>query len=533
MKTSEKRIRDLLDQRILILDGAMGSMVQRYGLGEADFRGARFRDHAHDLKGNNDLLVLTRPDVIQEIHESYLAAGADIIETNTFSSTSIAQADYALEHAVLDMNVAAAQLARAAADKFTARDPSRPRFVAGAIGPLNRLLSMSPSVNDPAMRTVTFEEVRRAYVEQIRGLIDGGVDLLLAETVTDTLNVKACVVALEEVFAEKGVRLPVMISLTIVDQSGRTLSGQTVDAFWASIAHAKPLSVGINCSLGAKEMRPYLVDLAKVAECRISCYPNAGLPNAFGEYDQDPATMSSLVGEFAAAGLVNVLGGCCGTTPDHIAAVAKAVGALAPRPEPKEARPYTVYTGLERLEVLPDTNFLMIGERTNVTGSAKFAELVKAGDFTSATAVALEQVRNGANILDVNMDEGMLDGVVAMTTFLNILATEPEVARVPFMIDSSKWEVIEAGLRCVQGKAIVNSISLKEGEADFLKKAALVRKYGAAAVVMAFDEVGQADNTPRRLEICERAYKLLTEKAGFEAKDIIFDPNVLAIATGL
>ncbi|MBL0193934.1 MAG: methionine synthase [Myxococcales bacterium] len=533
MKTSEKRIRDLLDQRILILDGAMGSMVQRYGLGEADFRGARFRDHAHDLKGNNDLLVLTRPDVIQEIHESYLAAGADIIETNTFSSTSIAQADYALEHAVLDMNVAAAQLARAAADKFTARDPSRPRFVAGAIGPLNRLLSMSPSVNDPAMRTVTFEEVRRAYVEQIRGLIDGGVDLLLAETVTDTLNVKACVVALEEVFAEKGVRLPVMISLTIVDQSGRTLSGQTVDAFWASIAHAKPLSVGINCSLGAKEMRPYLVDLAKVAECRISCYPNAGLPNAFGEYDQDPATMSSLVGEFAAAGLVNVLGGCCGTTPDHIAAVAKAVGALAPRPEPKEARPYTVYTGLERLEVLPDTNFLMIGERTNVTGSAKFAELVKAGDFTSATAVALEQVRNGANILDVNMDEGMLDGVVAMTTFLNILATEPEVARVPFMIDSSKWEVIEAGLRCVQGKAIVNSISLKEGEADFLKKAALVRRYGAAAVVMAFDEVGQADNTPRRLEICERAYKLLTEKAGFAAKDIIFDPNVLAIATGL
>jgi len=533
VKTSEKTIRDLLDQRILVLDGAMGSMVQRYGLGEADFRGARFRDHAHDLKGNNDLLVLTRPDVIQEIHESYLAAGADIIETNTFSSTSIAQADYALEHAVLDMNVAAAQLARAAADKYTKQDPSKPRFVAGAIGPLNRLLSMSPSVNDPAMRTVTFEQVRRAYAEQIRGLIDGGVDLLLAETVTDTLNVKACVVALEEVFAERGVRLPVMISLTIVDQSGRTLSGQTVDAFWASIAHAKPLSVGINCSLGAQEMRPYLVELAKIAECRISCYPNAGLPNAFGEYDQDPATMSSLVGEFAAAGLVNVLGGCCGTTPDHIAAVAKAVGGLAPRPEPKESRPYTVYTGLERLEVLPDTNFLMIGERTNVTGSAKFAELVKAGDFTSATAVALEQVRNGANILDVNMDEGMLDGVAAMTTFLNILATEPEVARVPFMIDSSKWEVIEAGLRCVQGKAIVNSISLKEGEADFLAKAARVRKYGAAAVVMAFDEVGQADNTPRRLEICERAYKLLTEKAGFDPKDIIFDPNVLAIATGL
>ena len=523
----------LFDERILVLDGAMGSMVQRFTLGEAEFRGARFKDHDHDVRGDNDLLVLTRPDVIREIHDRYLEAGADIIETNTFNATSIAQADYHLEHVVHEINVEAARIAREAAAAAAARTPGKPRFVAGALGPMNRTLSISPRVNDPSFRAVSFDEVRMSYAEQIRGLVEGGVDLLLAETVFDTLNLKACLVAMEEIFAEVGRRLPVMISVTIADKSGRTLSGQVVEAFWTSIAHAKPLAVGLNCGLGATEIRPYLVELSKVADCRILCYPNAGLPNAMGEYDEAPETTGGLLKEFAEAGLVNILGGCCGTTPDHIRAIAGGVSSLAPRPLPTEPSPYSVFSGLERLEIRPDTTFLMIGERTNVTGSARFAELVKKGDYNTATEVALDQVRSGANILDVNMDEGMLDGAQAMTTFLNILATEPEVARVPIMIDSSKWEVIVAGLKCVQGKGIVNSISLKEGEDDFLKKAATIKRYGAGVVVMAFDETGQADTTPRRLEICERAYGLLTGKAGFDPGDIIFDPNVLAVATGL
>jgi 5-methyltetrahydrofolate--homocysteine methyltransferase len=525
----------LLAERILVLDGAMGTMLQRHKLGEADFRGERFKSHPKDLKGNSDLLVLTRPDVVQSIHEAYFEAGADIVETNTFTATSIAQADYDLESAVLDINVAAARIARAAADKFSDRTPKQPRFVAGSIGPLNRTLSLSPKVEDASFRAVTFDQVRDAYAEQIRGLCEGGVDLLLAETVFDTLNLKACIVAIEETFAKLGRRLPVMLSVTITDKSGRTLSGQLIDAFWTSVAHAKPLTVGVNCALGAVEMRPYIAELAKLAPAFVSCYPNAGLPNAFGEYDEKPETTGALLGELAKAGFVNVVGGCCGTTPDHIRAVAQAVRGLAPRARPAlEAGPQlTRLSGLEQLTIRPDSNFQMIGERTNVTGSAKFAELIKRGDYVAATHVALDQVRGGANILDVNMDEGMLDGEAAMATFLNIIATEPEIARIPIMIDSSKWSILEVGLKHTQGKSIVNSISLKEGEEDFLRKAREVRKYGAGVVVMAFDETGQADTVARKVEICARAYELLTEKVGFPAEDIVFDPNVLAIATGI
>jgi 5-methyltetrahydrofolate--homocysteine methyltransferase len=528
-----QQLSQLLSERILVLDGAMGTMIQRYELGEADYRGQRFKDHAQDLKGNSDLLVLTRPDVVREIHEAYLDAGADIIETNTFTSTRIAQADYQLEHVCYDLNVAAARVARDAVERVKKRDPSRPRFVAGAIGPLNRTLSLSPKVNDPSFRAVTFDEVYAAYAEQIRGLMDGGVDLLLAETVFDTLNLKACIVAMEDVFAERGVRLPVMISVTITDRSGRTLSGQLIDAFWTSIAHAKPLTVGINCSLGAREMRPYLAELAKIAPSYISCYPNAGLPNAFGEYDEKPEMTGGLLAEFARSGFVNVVGGCCGTTPDHIRAVAKAVAALPPRKRPEQEERFTQFSGLEVLTLRPDSNFTMIGERTNVTGSAKFAELIKKDDYQKAVEVALDQVRGGANVLDVNMDEGMLDGEAAMAKFLNIIATEPEIARLPIMVDSSKWNILEVGLKHTQGKSIVNSISLKEGEEDFLKKAREIRKYGAGVVVMAFDEKGQADTVARKVEICTRAYELLTKKVGFPPEDIIFDPNVLAIATGI
>jgi 5-methyltetrahydrofolate--homocysteine methyltransferase len=521
----------------------MGTMIQRRKLQEADFRGSRFADHSHELKGNNDLLVLTRPDVILDIHREYLEAGADIIETNTFSSQAISQADYALEAFSYELNLEGATLARKAADEFSARTPDRPRFVAGSMGPTNRTLSISPDVNDPSARAVTFDQMRDAYREQVRGLLDGGSDVLLIETITDTLNTKAALVACELEFERAGRRIPVMISVTITDRSGRTLSGQTVDAFWTSIAHAKPFSVGINCALGARDMAPYIEELANVATCRISCYPNAGLPNAFGAYDELPAETSSLLLDMARRGLVNIVGGCCGTTPDHIAAIAAAVKGLPPRvagsgQQPAGSQPpagsrQLVLSGLERLTVRPDSNFQMIGERTNVTGSAKFMRLIKAGDYASAVQVALDQVRGGANILDVNMDEGMLDSERAMTTFLNYLATEPEVARVPFMVDSSKWSVIEAGLKCVQGKPVVNSISLKEGEADFLAKAKLVRQYGAAVVVMAFDEKGQAETVERKVAICQRAYRLLTETAGFDPSDIIFDPNILAIATGI
>jgi len=533
MTTARHPLEEAFARRILVLDGAMGTMIQQRGLVEKDFRGERFADHPHDLKGDNDVLCLTRPDVIRAIHDAYLEAGADIIETNTFNSTSIAQADYRLEHAVYDINLAAARIAREAADAMTARTPDRPRFVAGAIGPMNRTLSISPKVNDPAFRAVSFDEVKESYKEQIRALLDGGVDALLAETVFDTLNLKACIVALEETWDEGRARVPLMLSVTITDKSGRTLSGQTVEAFWASVAHARPLSVGINCALGATEMRPFLAELAEAANVYVTCYPNAGLPNAFGGYDERPEDTAHHLAGFAKDNLVNLVGGCCGTTPAHIAAIAKEVAALPPRHFERAPFSYTRYSGLEPLVIRPETNFIMIGERTNVTGSAKFAELVKKGDYATATQVAAEQVRNGANIVDVNMDEGMLDGVEAMTTFLHILAGEPEVARVPIMIDSSKWSVLEAGLKCVQGKAIVNSISLKEGEADFLDKARTIRRYGAGAVVMAFDEKGQADNTPRRVEICTRAYRLLVEKAGFDPHDIIFDPNVLAVATGI
>ena len=529
----------LLRDRILVLDGAMGTMVQRHGLTEADFRGERFAGHPRDLKGDNDLLVLTRPDVIGGIHHAYLEAGADIIETSTFNGTAIAQADYGLEHAVYDINVAAARLACEAARAWTARTPDRPRFVAGAIGPTNRTLSLSPDVNNPAFRAVTFQQVRNAYAEQVRGLLDGGCDLLLVETIFDTLNAKAALVAIEDVFDARGARVPIQISVTITDRSGRTLSGQTVEAFWVSIAHARPFSVGINCALGAREMRPFLADLARAATTRVSCYPNAGLPNAFGQYDEAPSETAALLREFAEAGFVDIVGGCCGTTPDHIRAIADAVAGIRPR----SARPpaqaggapgrYSRYAGLEVFTIRPDSNFTMIGERTNVSGSARFRRLVKDGQFAEAAAVALDQVRGGANIIDVNMDEGLLDAEHAMREFLHFIATEPEIARVPVMIDSSKWPVIEAGLQAIQGKGLVNSISLKEGEADFLQKARLIRRYGAAVVVMAFDETGQADTVERKVRILQRAYGLLTRDAGFDPADIVLDPNVLAIGTGL
>jgi 5-methyltetrahydrofolate--homocysteine methyltransferase len=538
----------LLDRRILLLDGAMGTMIQRYKLTDADFRGERFKDHPKDLKGNSDLLVLTRPDVIGAIHREYLAAGADIIETNTFTSTAIGQADYGLEALAFELNLAGARVAREAADEWTAKTPDRRRFVAGSIGPMNRTLSISPDVNNPAFRGMTFDEARAAYEDQVRGLLGGGVDLLLVETIFDTLNSKAAIAAIEQVFEERGARVPVIISVTVTDRSGRTLSGQTLDAFYVSIRHANPFAVGINCALGAREMRPHLEELARLAESYVLCYPNAGLPNAFGEYDQLPAETGDLLRDFAVSGFVNILGGCCGTTPDHIKAVGTAIeglkgrevrlkptgdARLKPRAPGATDEAYTQFSGLETLTLRPDSNFQMIGERTNVTGSSKFARLIKAGDIAGAVHVAAEQVRNGANLIDVNMDEGMLDSEQAMTTFLSYIATEPEIARVPVMIDSSKWTVIEAGLKCVQGKSVVNSISMKEGEEDFLHKAKLVHRYGAGVVVMAFDEVGQADTIQRKVDICKRAYKLLTEKAGFDPHDIIFDPNILAIATGL
>ncbi len=518
--------------RILILDGAMGTLIQGYQLGEDDFRGELLRDHPSPLQGNMDLLALTRPDVIAEVHDAFLAAGADVICTDTFTATSIAQADYDTQGLVRDINVAAARIARQVADRWTEREPGRPRFVAGSVGPLNRTLSISPDVDDAAKRSVTFDQVRDAYIEQVRALIEGGVDIILLETIFDTLNAKAGIVAVRETFAEMDVDLPLMISVTITDRSGRTLSGQTVEAFWASVAHAEPFSVGINCALGAGEMRPFLEALADVAPVLISCHPNAGLPNAFGGYDEKPAETSKELGEFGRSGMLNIVGGCCGTTPEHIHAIAHAVESVPPRraPEPDHL---TRFAGLEPFAIFPGSSFTMIGERTNVTGSRRFAKLILEGDYTTALEVAADQVRNGANIIDVNMDEGMLDSEQAMTTFLNMIATEPEIAQVPIMIDSSKWSVIEAGLKCVQGKGIVNSISLKEGEQDFLDKARLVRRYGAGCVVMCFDETGQADSTERRVAIAERAYRLLVDQAGMPSEDIIIDPNVLAVATGL
>ncbi len=531
MTTVRQQLSALLGERILLLDGAMGTMIQRHGLEEDAFRGERFKDHPGDLKGNNDLLCLTQPGIIRSVHRAYLEAGADIVETNTFSSTSIAQSDYSLEGIVYDLNVAAARLAKEAADQV-GNDTGRPRFVAGAIGPMNRTLSISPDVNDPAFRAVQFDQVKAAYQEQVKGLLDGGVDVLLVETIFDTLNSKAALLAIEDETRARAVDVPVIISATITDRSGRTLSGQTIDAFWHSIAHAKPILVGLNCALGAQDMRPYVESLAGIADTYVSCYPNAGLPNAFGEYDEQPQDTAGLLREFAQSGFVNLVGGCCGTSPDHIQAIGAAMRDVEPRKLPTKDG-LSHYSGLETFTVRPESSFVMVGERTNVTGSRKFMRLIKEGDYQTALEVALDQVRGGANVLDVNMDEGLLDSEAAMTRFLNLIASEPEIARLPVMIDSSKWSVIEAGLKCHQGKAIVNSISLKEGEADFLDKASVAKRFGAAVVVMAFDETGQAETTDRKVSICQRAYKLLTEELGFAGEDIIFDPNILAIATGI
>ncbi|MGC2518160.1 MAG: methionine synthase [Burkholderiales bacterium] len=524
----------LLDGRILTLDGAMGTMIQAHRLGEAEFRGARFADHSHDLKGDNDLLTLTQPAIIREIHAAYLAAGADIIETNTFNSNAPSQADYHLEHLARELNFTAAKLAREAADEFTGRDTKRPRFVAGVLGPTSKTASISPDVNDPASRNIRFDELVTAYSEALEGLIDGGADLILLETIFDTLNAKAAVFALETLFEERGQRLPVIVSGTITDQSGRTLTGQTPEAFWNSLRHARPLAVGLNCALGAKLMRPYIEELSNVADTYISCYPNAGLPNPLSEtgYDETPDYTSGLLREFAESGLINIVGGCCGTTPEHIRAIATAVKTLPPRRVPRIGKKLRL-SGLEPLNIGDDSLFVNIGERTNVTGSKAFARLILAGNYQEALSVARQQVDNGAQMIDVNMDEAMLDSEAAMVRFLNLIASEPDISRVPVMIDSSKWSVIEAGLKCVQGKSVVNSISLKEGEAEFIRHAKLARRYGAAVIVMAFDEKGQADTLERRLQICERCYGILVDRVGFPPEDIIFDPNIFAIATGI
>ncbi len=526
-----KALREAASERILILDGAMGTQIQGLGFDEDHFRGDRFIGCACHQKGNNDLLILTQPDAIEEIHYRYAMAGADILETNTFSSTRIAQADYEMENAVYDLNREGAQIVRRAAQRAE-REDGRRRFVAGAIGPTNRTASISPDVNNPGYRAVTFDDLRIAYGEQIDGLIDGGADIILIETIFDTLNAKAAIFACEERFEAKGIRLPVMISGTITDLSGRTLSGQTPSAFWNSVRHANPFTIGLNCALGADAMRPHLQELSDVADTFVCAYPNAGLPNEFGQYDETPEMMARQVEGFVRDGLVNIVGGCCGSTPEHIRAIAEAVKDYKPRPIP-EHKPFMSLSGLEPFVLTKDIPFVNVGERTNVTGSAKFRKLITAGDYTAALAVARDQVENGAQIIDINMDEGLIDSEKAMVEFLNLIAAEPDIARVPVMIDSSKFEIIEAGLKCVQGKPIVNSISLKEGEEKFLQQARLVHNYGAAVVVMAFDEVGQADTYQRKVEICSRAYKLLTEKAGLSSEDIIFDPNVFAVATGI
>ena len=526
------RLEALLAERILVLDGAMGTMLQRHRLDEAAFRGERFAAWPRDLKGDNDLLLLTQPAIVADVHRQYLAAGADIIETNTFNATRIAQADYGAESLVAELNREGARLARAVADEFEAADPSRPRYVAGVLGPTNRTASISPDVNDPGARNTSFAALAEAYEEAAAALVEGGADLLLIETVFDTLNAKAAIFALESLVARGGPRLPVMISGTITDASGRTLSGQTAEAFWYSVAHAAPLSIGLNCALGAKQLRQYVQDVGRVAPVYVSAHPNAGLPNEFGGYDETPETMSTQLREWAEHGLVNIVGGCCGTTPEHIAAIASAVRGLTPRQRPA-VPPATRLAGLEPLIIKDDSLFVNVGERTNVTGSRRFAKLILGGEHEAALEVARQQVENGAQMIDVNMDEGMLDAERAMATFLNLVASEPAISRVPVMIDSSKWSVIEAGLRCVQGKGVVNSVSLKEGEGPFLEHARLARRYGAAVVVMAFDEEGQADTVERRVAVCARAYRLLTEQAGFPPEDIIFDPNVFAIGTGI
>ncbi|MCZ6678371.1 MAG: methionine synthase [Candidatus Poribacteria bacterium] len=526
-----QQLQSLLNERILILDGAMGTMIQSYKLTEIDFRGERFADHPCDVKGNNDMLSITRPDVIEAIHQAYCSAGADIIETNTFNSSAISMADYQMEADVYDINFAAAQVARKVADKFTAKEPHKPRFVTGSMGPTNRSASISPDVNNPGYRNITFDQLVAAYLTQAGALIDGGVDMLSVETVMDTLNCKAALFAILELFKQREIELPVMV-IYFTDISGRNLSGQTTEAFWNSIRHASPLAVGLNCGLGAKQLRPYVEEISKIADVPVICYPNAGLPNELGDYDQTPEEMAALIREFAQSGFLNIVGGCCGTTPAHIQAIADAAAEFPPRVIPETER-RSRFSGLEPLNLGPDSLFVNVGERTNVTGSARFARLIKKGDYETALDVARDQVENGAQIIDVNMDEGLLDSEKAMATFLNMIATEPDISRVPIMIDSSKWEVIEAGLKCVQGKGVVNSISMKEGVDDFIEKAKLVRQYGAAVVVMAFDEMGQADTYERKVEICTKAYRLLTEVVGFPPEDIIFDPNIFAVATGI
>nr|WP_217350511.1 methionine synthase [Azonexus fungiphilus] len=521
----------LLEQRLLVLDGAMGTMIQRHGLQEKDYRGERFADHPHDLKGNNDLLVLTRPDIIGGIHREYLAAGADLIETCTFNSTAVSQADYNLTEIVYELNFEGAALARRLCDEFTAQNPAKPRFVAGVLGPTSRTASISPDVNDPGYRNVTFDELVANYVEATTGLIEGGADILLVETVFDTLNAKAALFAIEKYFDIAGRRWPVMISGTITDASGRTLSGQTAEAFWNSLRHVQPLSFGLNCALGAGELRQYVEELSRVCDCYVSAHPNAGLPNAFGGYDETPEQLADEIAGWAERGIVNIVGGCCGTSPEHIRAIAERVSTVNPRKTPK-IEPALRLSGLEAFNVTADSLYVNVGERTNVTGSRAFARMILEGRFDDALAVARQQVENGAQVIDINMDEAMLDSLAAMDKFLKLIASEPDISRVPIMIDSSKWEVIEAGLKCIQGKGIVNSISMKEGEAKFLEQAKLARRYGAAVIVMAFDEKGQADTYARKIEICGKAYELLTGM-GFPAEDIIFDPNIFAIATGI
>ena len=534
MTSRTQQLPELLKRRILILDGAMGTMIQNYKLDEAAYRGERFKDFAHDVKGNNDLLTLTQPQIIREIHEQYLEAGADIIETNTFNSTAVAMADYHMEDLVYELNCSAAQLARAAADKYEAKDPAKPRFVAGTLGPTNRTASISPDVNDPGFRNINFDQLVETYTEAVRGLIDGGADILMVETIFDTLNAKAALFAIDRYFETHGVKLPIMISGTITDASGRTLSGQTPEAFWNSVRHAKPLTIGLNCALGAQLMRPFIEELSNVADTFVCAYPNAGLPNPLAPtgYDELPENTAEYVLDFANSGFINIAGGCCGTTPGHIRAIAEAVKNVPPRKVPKIEHK-TRLSGLEPLNIGDDSLFVNVGERTNVTGSRAFAKLILAGNYTEAVAVARQQVESGAQIIDVNMDEAMLDSKAAMTTFLSLIASEPDISRVPVMIDSSKWEVIEAGLKCVQGKAIVNSISMKEGLVPFKQQARLAKRYGAAVVVMAFDEKGQADTYQRRIEIAKQAYDILVDEIGFPAEDIIIDPNIFAIATGI
>ncbi|ROQ19993.1 methionine synthase (B12-dependent) [Marinimicrobium koreense] len=522
----------LVRERILILDGGMGTMIQNLKLSEADYRGERFADYHQDVAGNNDLLAITQPAMLKDIYKGYLDAGADIVETNTFNSTRVSMADYDMEDLVPELNLAAARLAREIADEYTADNPDKPRFVAGVLGPTSRTCSISPDVNDPGARNITFDELVENYMEALDGLVKGGSDLILIETVFDTLNAKAATFAVQTYFEQNGVELPLMISGTITDASGRTLSGQTTEAFYNSLAHSSPFSMGLNCALGAEELRPYVQEMSRVANCWVSAHPNAGLPNEFGEYDQSPEEMVAVVEEFAASGLVNIIGGCCGTTPEHIKAIADAVATHAPRPLPDIA-PACRLSGLEPFNITKDSLFVNVGERCNVTGSAKFKRLIVEEDYTTALEVALEQVEGGAQVIDVNMDEAMLDSEKAMVRFLNLIAGEPDIARVPVMVDSSKWTVIEAGLKCIQGKPIVNSISLKEGEEEFIERARLCRKYGAAVVVMAFDEDGQADTAARKKEICERSYRVLVDKVGFPPQDIIFDPNIFAIATGI